>query len=153
ITESSMWNSVRPRVNHRISSRGHHDLSSPVLRDRTHLDRTAQAGRGNARGKLDCGFQIVGFEYEVTTDRAAGIDVRAVGDLRTAIAYAHRLRVLRQTERKAGRDAGDLVDLSVFRVDPLLLLLWQRLPGVGAGQGSSTLIDHQHELHCRLLGN
>src|SRR5262249_16077675 len=113
---------------------------SSVLRDRTHLDRAAQAGRGNARAKLDCGFQIVGLKYEGTNDRA-GMHVRAVGDLRTGIAYADRLRILRQAQRKAGRNAGGFIDLSVFRVDPLLLLLGQRLPCVGAGQGGSTLID------------
>src|SRR5262249_47872547 len=119
---------------------GYASISSPVLRDRAYLDRAAQSGRGNARGKPDGRIEIVGFEHEITTHRAAGIDVGAVGDLRTAVAYAHGLRVLRQSERKAGRDAGGLIDLSVFRVDPLLLLLGQRLPGVGPGQGGSTLI-------------
>src|SRR5262245_28959730 len=81
---------------HRVSRRGPHGLSSPVLRGRTYLYRAAESGRGNARGDLDRRLQISGFEHAVTADRAAGIDVRAVGDLRAAIAYAHGLRVPRQ---------------------------------------------------------
>src|SRR3954453_1144806 len=60
-----------------------------VLHDRTDFDRTPEPGRGDLRGELDRGVEIVRLEEKEAAKRLLGVDERSIRGERAAVVHAH----------------------------------------------------------------
>src|SRR5256885_2068079 len=107
------------------SSRKTCSISALALHDRPYLYGAPGARRGNARGQLDRGVEVVGLVEVVAAELLLGLGERAVGGQRLAVLDAHGGRGRRGLQLVAAHHARGLRDRHVLGEDGLLLVLGQ----------------------------
>src|SRR5256886_3086958 len=105
------------------SSRKTCSISALALHDRPYLYGAPGARRGNARGQLDRGVEVVGLVEVVAAELLLGLGERAVGGQRLAVLDAHGGGRRRGLQLVAAHHARGLRDRHVLGEDGLLLVL------------------------------
>src|SRR5262249_61624863 len=109
--------------------------------------RPPEGRRRNSRSDLSSGVEIFRFERVVPADTPSHVNEGTVRCKRLPILHSHGRGVFRKPERGAWRNTGRVVDLVVLEVDPLLLLVRVRGPGLSRWCRRCALVNQENELH------